>query len=238
MDHPATKAASLTQTFTEYVEQLIISGDFAAGERLPPERELAVRTGVSRPVVHESLVKMESKGLVRIVPRHGAYVNDYHTRGSLDLLLSMMRYGSSSSEQGLADDLCDLRDLLEPEIASLAALGATLDDLSELEDILRRERLTSSSHTQELAQITFRFHQRLARASGNRLYPMLLNSLKELYLRLCVNCCAVPASREHQQLHQRRIVDAIMAQDGVRAAESMRALLRLYRSSMKQEAAE
>ncbi|HOI11649.1 MAG TPA: winged helix-turn-helix domain-containing protein, partial [Myxococcota bacterium] len=54
------RAVRLKDAFLERFERLILSGELAPGDRLPPERDLAVRLGVSRPVVHEALLELES----------------------------------------------------------------------------------------------------------------------------------------------------------------------------------
>ena len=71
------KTESLKEVFISRFENLILTGRLAIGQKLPPERELALQLGVSRPVVHEGLVELAAKGLVKLKPRAGAVVNDY-----------------------------------------------------------------------------------------------------------------------------------------------------------------
>jgi len=66
--------------------QEILSGKYKVNQYLPPERTLAEALGFSRPVVHKAIIRMESKGLVSIVPRQGIRVNDYRVAGKLELL--------------------------------------------------------------------------------------------------------------------------------------------------------
>ena len=85
------KPASLKEEFVLYMEELILGGSMKPGERLPPERELAKKFKVSRPVVHEGLRTLETRGLVTLRPRHGVVINDYRKEGTLDLLLSLIK---------------------------------------------------------------------------------------------------------------------------------------------------
>ena len=79
------RTASLKEAFIERLEELILSGEVSIGEKLPSERALAEKLGVSRPVVHEGLVELAARGLVTLKPRVGAEVNDYRRQGSLAL---------------------------------------------------------------------------------------------------------------------------------------------------------
>ena len=112
-------------------EELILSGKLSIGEKLPPERELAMMLGVGRPVIHESLLDLEYKGLVTLIPRTGAVVNDYRTKGSVNLLTSLFRYQQGELTPRLLNDVTKLRWLIEVESTKLAALNRTEDHLAE-----------------------------------------------------------------------------------------------------------
>ena len=65
------RTESLKELFIRRFEELILSGKFPIGQKLPSERELALQLNVSRPVVHEGLVDLAAKGLVTMIPRVG-----------------------------------------------------------------------------------------------------------------------------------------------------------------------
>ena len=73
------RVQSLKEACILRLESMILSGELKIGARLPSERDLAARLEISRPVLHEALVDLALKGLVRIVPRHGVFINDYRT---------------------------------------------------------------------------------------------------------------------------------------------------------------
>ena len=75
------RTESLKDIFIKRFEELILSGTFPVGQKLPSERELAFQLGVSRPVVHEGLVDLAAKGMVTLIPRVGTIVNDYRQEG-------------------------------------------------------------------------------------------------------------------------------------------------------------
>ncbi|KAB3530687.1 FadR/GntR family transcriptional regulator [Alkaliphilus serpentinus] len=70
----------------EYLIKLILNGKVSPGTYLKPERQLAIELGYTRPVIHKAIIRLESKGLVTIVPRQGVMVNDYRITGKLELL--------------------------------------------------------------------------------------------------------------------------------------------------------
>jgi len=178
------QAASLKDLFIQNFEKLIFSGYFKIGEKLPPERELAKKMKVSRPVVHEGLVDLVAKGLVTMVPRRGSVINDYRQHGSLFVLTSLFKYSDGEVSVKLLTSMLDMRTLFEMENAGLAAANRSPAQLGQFKDILDREKHTPHNDPQALAALDFEFHLLLAMASNNLVYPLLLNSLKQFYLSL------------------------------------------------------
>jgi len=122
---------SLKEVFVLRFEELILSGKIKIGQKLPSERELALQLGVSRPVVHEGLVELASRGMVSLKPRFGATVNDYRKEGSITLLASLIGYQKGKLEPELLESLLQMRQLLEPAFARFAAQNRTQDHLRE-----------------------------------------------------------------------------------------------------------
>lgn len=178
------RVPSLKEACILRLERLILSGEFKIGARLPAERDLAARLDVSRPVLHEALVDLGVKGLVRIVPRRGVYVSDFRRSGSPALLASLLSYHNGKLEPAIAQSLMDLRLLLETETARLAALHSTPEQLAELEAILKMETHTSIDDAQALTSLDFSFHLQIAIASGNLVYPLVINSFRGVYTSL------------------------------------------------------
>lgn len=176
------QAKSLKEEFIERFEGLILSGEFEIGRRLPPERELARRLGVSRPVIHEGLLELASRGLVTIVPRKGTFINDYRSEGSLELLVSLVNYHGGVIDRRLLKSILAMRILFETETASCAAEKRSDDDLKALRDIADREAACRRDDQEAVSQVDYEFHHRIALASGNLIYPLLMNSFKVLYL--------------------------------------------------------
>lgn len=222
-------APSLKEACVARLEALILSGEFQIGERLPPERELAGRLGISRPVLHEALVDLAAKGLVRVVPRHSVTVNDFRTHGSVAILSSLLAYQQGRLDSTMARSLMDMRILLETETARLAARYYTAEQLARLRELLAQEEATDSRDAASLTELDFSFHLQVALASGNLVYPLIINSFKAVYTNLThlffEKYCGTPVIAEVLRFHG-RLVQAIAARDTGEAGMVMGETLR------------
>jgi len=178
------RTESLKDLFIKRFEELILSGTFPVGQKLPSERELALQLGVSRPVVHEGLVDLAAKGLVTLIPRVGTMVNDYRKEGSLSLLTSLVNYHQGDLEPELLTSLLEMRLLFEVETARLTALNRTNEQLESFYALLREEDNIDNHGIEKVSELDFNFHHLVALSSGNRIYPLLLNSFKQCYINL------------------------------------------------------
>ena len=130
---------SLKEACVSRLEELILSGELKAGERLPAERDFAAVLGVSRPVLHEALVDLAAKGLVSILPRRGVVVNDFRKSGSAAILSSLLAYSNGTLDPQFIESLLGMRILVETETARLAAQHATPEQIADLHTILQQE---------------------------------------------------------------------------------------------------
>lgn len=178
------KTESLVEIFIRRFEGLILSGKISIGEKLLSERELAMQLGVSRSVVHEGLIELEAKGLVKMKPRSGTIVNDYRRNGSLTLLNSLVKYSTGLIEPGILDSMLKMRVLFETETAALSALNRTDEHLTEFSNIIEEEKRCRRDDLEKVSLLDFEFHLLVSISSGNLIYPLMLNSFKEVYTNL------------------------------------------------------
>jgi GntR family transcriptional regulator, transcriptional repressor for pyruvate dehydrogenase complex len=178
------KTDSLKDVFVSRFEALILSGKLSIGQKLPSERELALQLGVSRPVVHEGLVDLASKGLITLKPRIGAIVNDYRKYGSPEILDSLFNYNNGKLDSNILRGILSMRILFEEETARLAAVNISDDQLKEFEILIEQEKALNHNEIERITQIDFDFHHLITMASGNFIYPLLLNSMKRIYTNL------------------------------------------------------
>ena len=216
---------SLKEIFVLRFEELILSGKIKIGEKLPPERELALQLGVSRPVVHEGLVELASRGLVSIKPRFGATVNDYRKEGSIALMASLIQYQKGNLEPELLESLLQIRMMLEPPFARLAARNRTSEQILELHGILEKEAAANVRNPQALTDLDFEFHLLIALASGNRVYPLLLNSFRSVYTNLSGQFFRNTKVTDAVHGYHEKMVNAVESGNETRAASVMKAIL-------------
>jgi len=229
---------SLKDVFVARFEDLILSGKFSIGEKLPSERELALRLGVSRPVVHDGLMDLVSKGLVSMRPRVGTVVNDYRREGSLSILTSLVNYQNGKLDPRLFESMVEMRMLFEVETARLAASRRTREHLDALKDLLEQETAVDSREIERIAELDFGLHHLIAMATGNFIYPLLLNSFRQVYTSFTKRFFADPEVVSVVFGFHGELVQAIEGRDEERAMEVMRRLLVHGRDRLKTMIAE
>ena len=215
-------AASLTESVVQSLLGKILSGELRAGDRLPPERELAEKMGVSRSSVHLAVMELAGKGFLESIPRRGTIVCDYRKHPTPESLPLLMSYGSVELEQALFSDMMETRLLLETESARLACEHIYENTFREMQELL--EELNQP--TANVTDILYGFHYRLVQASGNSIYSMIfrgfepvLRSLIALHYNVQAN--DLPESiRNHHML-----LDAIRDKDPEKAAHLARAII-------------
>lgn len=169
-------ALSYTDLFVQQIENMILSGELAVGEQLPPARELSVKMGVSRPVISAGLVELEKLGFVEIVPRQGVYVSDYRRKGTVETLVAIMRYNSGTMRKSEVRSLLQVREQLECLCARLVIEGASDEELEGLGSIL--DEIKAADDVEAAADAVFRFYHELAILSGNVLLPLMYYSFR------------------------------------------------------------
>ena len=167
-------ALSLTDLFVQQIENMILSGELAVGEQLPPARELSIRMGVSRPVISAGLVELEKLGFVEIRPRQGVYVCDYRRKGTMETLVAIMRYNGGALRQNEVRSMLETREAMESLCMKLVCERVNTGELEQLSPIL--DSIRDAKSPEEAAEQVFCFHHELAVLSGNVLMPLLYYS--------------------------------------------------------------
>jgi GntR family transcriptional repressor for pyruvate dehydrogenase complex len=206
------------------IEQQILRGELHSGDRLPTERELAEQFHASRTAVREAMKILAQKGLLEMRPGRGTIVingTSQALRDSLGLMLRVARHDRSG-------DLVEVREILEPEIAALAAARATERDI----DDLRRAVAIMDAHLRDAdAFITADnfFHQVLARATQNDLILTLMDPVMELLSEQRKQIFFVEGGPLRGQIHHKQLLDAVGRHDAESARIAMRAHLHQVR---------
>ena len=173
---------SLKELFITQLENKILSGELKVGEKLPSERELAASMKVSRAVVNTGIAEMEQKGFLVVKPRIGTFVEDYRKNGTLETLVSIMKYNGGNLPREEVKSVLELRIVLVNLAASLCIENATNEELFSLKKKL--ENVKNSKGNEELIESTFALYHEIAFLSKNVLLPLFFVSIKELVCRL------------------------------------------------------
>ena len=147
---------------------------YTPGERIPSERELAERFGVSRGILREALAALEAMRVIERRPQSGIYLRDVAREASVDMLVLEADLGMPVSAADVKD-LNEFRSMLEVQSVALACLRRTDADLARIDEVLRisQARLAAG---QSLAEQDADFHRALCAASGNKLIQRAANA--------------------------------------------------------------
>jgi DNA-binding FadR family transcriptional regulator len=152
----------LYRQIADQVRQLMVSGEFALGSRLPAERDLAVQLGVSRPSVREALIALEVEGMIEVRTGSGIYVQrteppnkPVHTEVD----------ANTPAEWGPLE-VMSARLLVEAEVAALAATHAQKADIKAIKAGLQQMKL-EAARDQAPREGDEAFHEAIAQACGN-----------------------------------------------------------------------
>jgi len=199
------------------LREAIRAGRWLPGDRLPPERALAATFEVSRNTVREALGSLSRMHIVDVRRGSGAYVTAPDPRVLLDALAPVV----DMSPDTTVLDVLALRRIVEAEIAGLAAVRATDQDLGALTGSLERmprDQSWGDSDMETVAREDMRFHGLIGAASGNATLSALAGSLNGVTLRVRIwrgyveAGVATSARNEHQA-----ILAAIREHDPARA---------------------
>lgn len=158
----------------ELLLDMVISGGFDPGDRLPPERELVERLGVSRTVVREALNLMEARGIISIEHGRGAVMRG----GSASAVRDALRYLLRMRGEVLWE-LLEMRRILEVEVSGLAAERAAADDAAAMRAQIERMRTLIDS-PEGYVDADVEFHVLLARATRNGVLLTMLEPVVDL----------------------------------------------------------
>jgi DNA-binding FadR family transcriptional regulator len=215
----------LYRQIADQIRTLIKSGEFPAGARLPPERDLAKQLGVSRPSVREALIALEVEGLVEVRIGSGIYVQPGNEEA-----------GTRDAHEAEAGpfELLRARYVIESECAALAAKSARKSHLIAISDALDGMQREMEAHEHHPLNGDRLFHLRIAEATGNGALVAVVKMLWDertgpLYKQLEHHYDS-PALWEAAMTEHRAVLKAIASRDAPAARAAMqRHLNQAYR---------
>ncbi|HKW64381.1 MAG TPA: FadR/GntR family transcriptional regulator [Candidatus Acidoferrum sp.] len=224
MMYKVVRSSRLYEQIVRQVEESIQKGALKTGDKLPPERELAQQFGVSRTAVREAVKALREKGFVEAYPGRGTFImetNAHPIRLSLDRMVKAEQADGSRY-------LTEVREMMEPEIAALAAERADAEDLSAMRESF--EVMENAKRDPEaFIEADLDFHLALAEAAANPIILSLIDSIVGLLREQRMGIFQVEGGPERGQYHHKKILDAVEHRDAAGAREAMKAHMRQVR---------
>ena len=214
------KSDTLVDRVVAQIQSLIVDGEWPAGHRLPAERQLGEDLGVSRTVIRESLSALSAKGLIEPILGGGFVVTTPISSDLIPGLTLFLREGKPHLDYMKVHEV---RQLLEVEIAGLAAERRNEADLANLEQPLAQMRsLSNPFDVEAFAAADVEFHMQLARAAHNPLLWLLMETVADIMREVRHIGSLVPGLPSREIHHHRAILKAVRSGDPSAAREAMR----------------
>ena len=216
------QSTKVFELVAEQIERRILDGDLRSGDRLPTERELAEQFHVSRTGVREAMKILAQKGLVDMRPGRGTIVIDGAREAMQNSIGLVMKL--KLGEVGGSDKLVEVREILETEIAALAAARATDKEIAAMREAIQVMD-ESLNDADAFIAADNRFHEALAQATQNTLIFILVNSIVPLLSEQRKQIFETEGGPQRGQFHHKRILESILQHDPESAREAMHAHL-------------
>jgi DNA-binding FadR family transcriptional regulator len=207
----------------EEIGRRIISGEFPSGKALPGETELCGALGVSRTALREALRVLASKGLVEPKRKVGTLVRPSGQWNYLDVDILSWHLESEQADR-VINELYELRHLIEPLAASLAAKNASAQEIKVLRKAYE-DMVAAKDDGEKVIGPDITFHQTIIAASGNRLFSSLMHVIGAA---LAVNFQLVrdaPRGHTRSMPAHKSVLDAIAARNASEARVFMQKLI-------------
>jgi len=226
----ARRKAELTHGSCSLVDQAlvaigrwIVDGRYTPGQTLPTEHEICRELGIGRNAIREAIKMLVSKGLVRTVRRLGMIVKPRAEWNMLDPALLSWTLANPEIRETLLEDLASLRQIIEPEVAALAAERASTVDILRIYEAF--EDMEAHGNDFELAvEADIVFHKRLFDGAHHQLLSSIVPAFA-LLLRSDLEIAFHTGNFIAGLEHHRRVMEAIHRRDSEEARAQMRLLV-------------
>ena len=215
-DFKPVERSNLADDLAESIAQMIQTGTYQAGDRLPAITEMARKFGVGHPTVREALKQLETVGVVEIKHGSGVYVK----KGQDVLLVSNRVFGGVVSKK-LMLDLIQARTAIETLSVQLAAANATEEQFCRMAELLD-EAGANLTNDSVLNMANMAFHRTIAESSGNLVLAQLQDVLSDLFQREQRLILDIYGSRDKDHDEHVEILEALRSRDSDRSVALMR----------------
>jgi GntR family transcriptional repressor for pyruvate dehydrogenase complex len=205
---------NVTQLLIQRFQEMLREGVLTQGTRLPPERELAAHFNVARSSLRQALKVLEIMGIITQKVGDGSYLNT-DTSAVLSVPMEFLFLLDDTS----VEELTELRLLMEPGLARLAAQRATADDIALLRKSIK-DLESSAKDKLKLVSSDLLFHRAIFQASKNRAASSLFQTIHRAMAKMILVTSQL-VELEHTLSFHKPIMRAIEQRDGEQAAALM-----------------
>ncbi|MEK5444623.1 MULTISPECIES: FadR/GntR family transcriptional regulator [unclassified Fredinandcohnia] len=198
------KRVTLTEQILEQVASWIISNELKPGDKLPNERLLAEEFQVNRGRIRESLRALALIGLIEIKPGEGSFVSAKESVLPAETILWMYHDEVNNLEEVYA-----ARKLIESEVYLEAADRMTENEITVLDDIMKKLKNTPKNNNEEFQRLLDDFDLYMGSCSGNKIYNKLMQTIVHLRHQSMVKILNVPGARENSINSRTKLIKAI-----------------------------
>lgn len=226
------KNGSTAEEVVTRLREMIQRGELLAGDRLPPERDLAKLLGVSRPTLRAGIRSLATVGILQSRQGAGTFVADVEESPTLDsspLRMMAALHGFTS------DEMFEARLSLEMSIAAFAAERATSEQMTQMAEEVAGMYASLDSPEQYLVH-DMRFHQIIAAASGNRILTSLMNMVATILFEYRSKTVKRATDLKDSAEQHRNIYRAMRERDAQAAREAMHDHLIKTQAAQRMEA--
>lgn len=213
------KTTKVFEQVIEQIKEIIQNGELRCGDQLPSERDLCERLNVSRTSIREALRSLEMLGIIECRQGEGNFIKASFEGSLLEpISITFMLHGSKTNE------ILELRKIIEPETAALAAKNISDAELQEIKGLM--SLLNQEDDSEKSAEIDKKIHYKIVQASGNDLITNVMYAISNLINRyiedVVTNLFKSPENRNIVKEQHEAVVRAIEAHDALKAAVAMR----------------
>ena len=209
------KKAKVYEEIVAKIKDLVEKGRFKSGDQLPVERELAEVFRVSRSSVREALRSLESQGFIESRQGDGTYIASQPIESLLSPLASVIL-----TEKDDQMELFEMRRMIEPDLAYLAAERATEEEIEMMAEVLdlQEEQIARGESAKDVDK---NFHYIMARAAKNKALLRITDNIIDLLAESREQYLQVEGRPQKSILRHRKVLEAIRARDPERAEKCM-----------------
>lgn len=219
MEHPretfgyASDRIPIGQKLAAQISEEIAKGKFKPGDRLPPERELAIQLGVSRTAIRDAIKLLAGQGILNVTHGSGIYVaSEDRVTSQISNLLTI--------RQGSLRELFEVRKLIEVEAAGWAAERSQPHNLEKIKSIVERAN-NALDNPGALARLDAEFHLAVAEAGGNSILLGVMLNLLDLLADARKESLSIPGRPARSAGEHNKLAEAIFSHDAAQARQLM-----------------